>query len=107
MENYLEIAGDPIFYIAALAVIGFVLLQSILFLAVAFRRGREAGLSRSQMRRALRAGATTGIIPALPVVVALIAVAPVLGVPIPWMRLSVIGSAPYELMAAGIGAKSM
>lgn len=107
MDNYLDIAGDPIFYIAALLVIGFVLVQSTLFLVISFKRGREAGLSAAQMRRALRAGATTGIIPALPVVVALIAIAPVLGVPIPWMRLSVIGSAPYELMAAGIGAKTM
>jgi hypothetical protein len=59
------------------------------------------------MRRAFRAGVTTSIIPTLPILMALIAIAPVLGLPVSWMRLSVIGSAPYELMAAGIGAKTM
>lgn len=59
------------------------------------------------MRKAFRAGITTSIIPTLPILMALIAIAPVLGLPVSWMRLSVIGSAPYELMAAGIGAKTM
>jgi hypothetical protein len=59
------------------------------------------------MRKAFRAGITTSIIPTLPILMALIAIAPVLGLPVSWMRLSVIGSDPYELMAAGIGAKTM
>jgi len=107
MDNYLEFANAPVLMTAAVIVVGFVMLQSSLFLAVAFRRGKAAGITGARMRKALRTGITTSIIPSLPIVMALLAIAPVIGVPISWMRLSVIGSAPYELMAAGIGAKSM
>lgn len=107
MNDYLELANAPVMMTAAIVVVAFVALQSVLFLAVALRRGARAGLSRERMAKAFRTGATTSVIPTLPIVVALLAIAPVIGVPVSWMRLSVIGSAPYELMAAGIGAKSM
>ena len=60
-----------------------------------------------QMIKAVRTGATVSFIPAVSILISLIAMAPVLGIPFPWLRLSIIGSAPYELLAAGIGAKAM
>ncbi len=107
MESYLSFANSPVLGLAAAAVIVFVLVQAVLFLSVAVRRGKAAGIPPTLLRKAFRAGVTTSLIPSLPIVLALIAMAPVLGTPISWMRLSVIGSAPYELMAAGIGAKTM
>ena len=107
MESYLELANAKVLGWAVAGIVVFVLAQTLLFLAVAVRRGRAAGINGAAMRRAFRAGVTTSVIPTLPILMALIAIAPVLGLPISWMRLSVIGSAPYELMAAGIGAKTM
>ncbi len=107
MSNYLDFANAAPLKVAAIVVVAFVGLQSALFLAVALRRGKAAGLAPATMRKALRTGVTTSVIPTLPIVMALIAIAPVIGTPVAWMRLSVIGSAPYELMAAGIGAKTM
>ncbi len=107
MEGYREIANAPVLFRAVIGIVLFVMVQSLLFLIIAVKRGREAGLSGVTMKKAFRAGVTTSIIPTLPILMALIAIAPVLGLPISWLRLSVIGSAPYELMAAGIGAKSM
>lgn len=107
MQNYLEYANASVLKVATAGIVAFVMLQSVLFLVVAVKRGRAAGISGALMGRAFRAGVTTSIIPALPIVMALLAISPVIGLPISWMRLSVIGSAPYELMAAGIGAKTM
>ncbi|MDC7125478.1 MAG: DUF5058 family protein [Spirochaetales bacterium] len=107
MKNYLDFANKPVLMIAAAVVIIFVFLQAGLFLFVAWKRGKSAGIDSQRMRKALGTGITTSIIPALPIVMTLIAITPVIGTPISWMRLSVIGSAPYELMAAGIGAKTM
>lgn len=107
MESYRDIANaGPLFW-AVVAIVVFVVIQSTLYLLIAVKRGKAAGIEGSVMRKAFRAGVTTSIIPSLPIVMALVAIAPVLGLPISWMRLSVIGSAPYELMAAGIGAKTM
>lgn len=107
MESYFQSANAPILKWTVGLIVLFVLLQSLLFLWIAVKRGQAAGVSKPAMVKAFRAGITTSIIPTLPILMALIAIAPVLGLPISWMRLSVIGSAPYELMAAGIGAKTM
>ena len=107
MDSYLDYANAPVLKIAAFGIVVFVIVQSALFLAVALRRAKDSGISREKLIKAARSGVTTSIIPTLPIIMALIAIAPVIGLPISWMRLSVIGSAPYELMAAGIGAKTM
>ena len=107
MQNYLQYANANVLKWAVAGIVLFVLLQSLLFLWIAVKRGRAAGVSGEAMHKAFRAGVTTSIIPTLPILMAMIAIAPVLGLPVSWMRLSVIGSAPYELMAAGIGAKTM
>lgn len=105
--NYLSIANSSILYILCAAVILFVLIQSIIFLRISLKRGKEIGLSKEKMYQAIKTSAIFSIIPSLPIVVSLIAIAPILGIPFSWLRLSIIGSAPYELIAADIGAKSM
>lgn len=107
MKNYLQIANSKVFFICGAVIVLFIILQSILFVKLAYNEGLKAGLSRKKMLKAFRTGAISTIVPTLAIIVALITMVPVLGIPIPWMRLSIIGSAPYELMAAGIGAKSM
>lgn len=107
MQNYLQIANSKVFFICGAVIVLFIILQSILFVKLAYNKGLKAGLSRKKMLKAFRTGAISTIVPTIAIIVALITMVPVLGIPIPWMRLSIIGSAPYELMAAGIGAKSM
>lgn len=107
MKDYLQIANSKIFFLCGAIMIIFIVLQSVLFFRLAYIEGLKLGLTKAKMLKAFRTGAISTIVPTIAVIVALITMVPVLGVPIPWMRLSVIGSAPYELMAAGIGAKSM
>jgi hypothetical protein len=107
VDGYLITANSAILFVCGAIIIIFIILQAYIFIIRSFKEGKRLGLSSEQMFKALRVGATTSIVPAIAVIVALIAMAPVLGIPVPWIRLSVIGSAPYELMAAGIGAKSM
>lgn len=103
----MQIANSRIFFLCGAVIVTFIILQALLFLFLAYKEGKNIGLDKSKMLKAFRTGAISTIVPAIAVIVALITMVPVLGIPIPWIRLSVIGSAPYELMAAGIGAKSM
>jgi len=107
MDDYLGVANDPVFFACGAAIILFILGQAALFSRAAYREGRRLGMERRTLWRSFRAGAISSAVPTLAVIVALVTMVPVLGVPVPWIRLSVIGSAPYELMAAGIGAKAM
>ena len=107
MAEYLSIANHPFVFAVCGFVLFVILIQSFLSLRIAWRRGVEIGMDRKQMKAVIRSSAVFSIVPSLPIVLSLMAIAPVLGLPFSWMRLSVIGSAPYELIAAGIGAKSM
>ena len=107
MAEYLSIANHPLIFAICGVVLFVILIQSLISLRIAWRRGLEIGMDRQRMRAVIRSSAVFSIVPSLPIVLSLMAIAPVLGLPFSWMRLSVIGSAPYELIAAGIGAKSM
>lgn len=107
MADYLHLANSSVLFIIGAIIILFVLLQAVLFIRLAWKEGLQIGLTRQQMLKGLRSGMISAIVPSIPIVVTLISMVAVLGIPVPWIRLSVIGSGPYELLAAGIGAKSM
>ena len=92
--------GDLGLYLIAGAVILFVLVQSIFFLVKAWKQGKKLGLDKSKLRNAVTSSALFTIPSALSVLATVIALAPALGLVIPWVRLSVIGNLMYETTAA-------
>lgn len=105
--RFTDVANSGLLYgIAALTVL-FILAQSAFFLMRAWRRGKALGIPRERMMKAVRASAIFTVVPTLPIVIALFTMVKGLGIPVPWIRLSVLGSASYELIAADTAAKSM
>lgn len=107
MDNYLNIANSSFIFKIGAVVILFVFIQSYILLRMAWKEGVRIGLSKEKMLNTVKTSIVFSIVPSLPILLSLIAMAPVLGVPFPWIRLSIIGSAPYELMSANVGAQSM
>jgi hypothetical protein len=105
--DYLNIANSNLMFGMVAVVIAVVFIQSVVFFILAWKRGLALGLSKRKMLDAVRSSAIFSVVPSLPILLALVAMVPVLGIPFPWLRLGVIGSAPYELLAANIGAQSM
>ncbi|PKL18576.1 MAG: hypothetical protein CVV49_05140 [Spirochaetae bacterium HGW-Spirochaetae-5] len=105
--DYLNIANSNLMYLMVAVVIAVVFIQSVVFFILAWKRGLALGLTKRKMLDAVRSSAIFSVVPSLPILLALVAMVPVLGIPFPWLRLGVIGSAPYELLAANIGAQSM
>ncbi len=87
-------------YLIAGAVIIFVLAQSVFFLVKAWKQGKKLGLDKSKLRNVVTSSALFTIPSALSVLATVIALAPALGLVIPWVRLSVIGNLMYETTAA-------
>lgn len=87
-------------YLIAGAVILFVLVQAIFFLVKSWKRGKELGISSKKLKNALTSSALFTIPSALSILATIIALAPALGLVIPWVRLSVIGNLMYETTAA-------
>lgn len=106
MNEYLDVANSGYFYLWGAIILLVIMIQAVLFIRLAWKEGKRIGLSSERMRKGLRAGMVSAVIPSIPIVIGLITMSAVLGVPFPWIRLSVIGSYPYEIMAADIGAKA-
>lgn len=87
-------------YLIAGAVILFVLGQSLFFLIKAWKHGKEMGIDKKKLKNAVTSSALFTIPSALSVLATVIALAPALGLVIPWVRLSVIGNITYETVAA-------
>lgn len=107
MNDYMDIANSKYLFFCAAVLVTLVTVQSIVFLSMALKRGKELSVSKDKMWRAFKSGLITSIVPSIAIVAALISLVPVLGIPVSWGRLSVIGSLTYEVMAAGIGASVM
>jgi len=105
--DYLSVANSSLIYILGSILILFIVFQSFLFLFKAYKRGLQIGLTKEKMKIAIKSSITFSIVPSIPIVIALIAMVPKLGTPFPWIRLSIIGSFQYELIAAETGAKAM
>lgn len=90
----------PLYLIGAILV-GYVLLQSIVFYRKAYQRGLEMGITKHQLRETTRSSAIFSIVPSIPILIGLVAMIPLFGdAAIPWIRLSVLGSVSYETYAA-------
>ena len=95
-------------------VIAAVLGQSIYFLVKALKRAKQLGIAGSTIKKTVSSSAVFTIAPAVAVLLGVVVLSKTLGVPLPWLRLSVVGSLSYELIAAnnttealGIGSEQV
>ena len=93
--------NSPILFVIVGAIITLVLAQSVFFLVRAVKRAKELGIASSTVKKTISSAAIFTIAPAIAVLVGVVALSKSLGVPLPWLRLSVIGSITYETVAAG------
>ena len=98
--------NHPIIFLIVAVVILFVMAQSIFFLVRAIRRAKEKGMDMSAVKRTIRKSAIFTIAPAVAIFLGVITLSYSLGIPLPWLRLSVIGSLTYETTAAGEALKA-
>lgn len=94
-------------YLLAICVIVFVLAQSVFFLVRAYRRGRELGMTEATLRKSIVSTAIFTIAPAISILLGVVTLSKFLGIPLPWIRMSVIGAITYELPAATSTANAL
>ena len=92
--------NHPILFLLVGVIVLVVLVQSVYFLVKAWRRGVAIGMGREKLRRIALTEAVFTVAPAVAIVISVMTLAKDLGVPLPWLRLSVVGSLSYETIAA-------
>lgn len=93
-------SNSPFLFIIAGIIIIFVIAQSLFFLVKAWNRAKELGMETDTLKRIVKSSAVFTIAPAIAIILGVITLSKFLGLPLPWLRLSVLGALTYELPAA-------
>ena len=99
--------NHPILFLIAGLLVAVVLAQSVFFLLKALRRSKELGMDQKKLRKTMLSAAIFTIAPAVAIVISVMVLSKTLGLPLPWLRLSVVGSMSYETVAANNALSAM
>lgn len=106
MGDYLkQVNGTGLYLIVGIVLLS-VCAMCVVFLIKSWRAGIRLGMDRAALKKAVVSSATFSVLPSVSILLGVIALSGTLGIPLPWMRLSVIGNLQYELNVAEIAATS-
>ncbi len=92
--------NHPALFVMVAVVIAAVLAQSVWFLVRAIRRAKQKNMDSTVIKKTITSAAIFTIAPAISILVGVVTLSKSLGLALPWLRLSVIGSLSYETIAA-------
>lgn len=92
--------NSPVLFVIVAIIIAAVLAQSIYFLLKAIKRAKKKNMDMSKIRKTIISAVIFTIAPSISILVGVVALSKSLGIALPWLRLSVIGSITYETVAA-------
>ena len=100
-------ANHPILFVLVGIIVAAVLGQSVYFLIKSVRRAKATGMDMTKIKKTIITAAIFTIAPAVAIVITVISLSQSLGIALPWLRLSVVGSLSYEAIAAANAASGM
>ena len=105
--NFSDFKTDGFMYVLAIVIILFVIADSLFFLIRAWRRGKQLGMDTKVMKATMVQAGLFSLPAALSIVMTIVALSGALGIVLPWIRLSVIGSVTYEVPAATTAVEAL
>lgn len=105
--SYLESANSLPLYLIVGVVLLFIAGLCLLFIVKSYRAGLAIGMDRKVLIKAVTSSASFTVLPSISILLGVIALAGSLGVPVAWLRLSVIGNLQYEATVAEMAAENM
>ena len=105
--NYLaKVNSTPLYFVVG-AVLLFVACGCLWFIVRSYKAGIKIGMKKEVLKKAITSSAFFTVLPAVSILLGVIALSGSLGVPTAWMRLSVVGNLSYEAIAAESAAQAM
>ena len=99
--------NHPLLFVIVGFIIAVVLAQSVYFLVKSYRRAKKIGMDMTVIKKTIKTAAIFTIAPAVSIVITVLTLSQSLGIALPWLRLSVVGSLSYEAIAAANAASGM
>ena len=99
--------NSPFLFTVVAIILTLVMAQAVFFLVRAWRQAKKLGIETSKLKSVVKSSAIFTIVPAISILIGVIALSKKLGLPLPWLRLSVIGALTYETAAAEAAAGAL
>ena len=103
----LEQLNSGSLYLVCGVIVAFIAVVCIIFMLRAWKAGKALGMDTTRMKRAITSSATFSVLPSVGILLGVLALSGSLGVPWPWLRLSVIGALHYETQVASAAAEQL
>jgi uncharacterized protein (DUF983 family) len=98
------VSFHPVLWISAAAVFAVIILQSVIYLRAIRKAASSADLTPHQVTSAVRTGGIAAIGPSLAVALVAISLLPLFSIPAVLTRIGLVGSAAFDVAAAGLAA---
>ncbi len=105
--SVIEMLNSGFMYLVCGGIILFVAVMCVVFMVRAWKAGKAIGMDTSKLRQAVTSSAAFSILPSVGILLGVIALSGALGIPWPWLRLSVIGALHYETTVAQGAAEQL
>ena len=105
--SILEQLNSTPMYLICGGIVAFVAIVCVIFLVRAYKAGVALGMDTTKMKRVIVSSATFSVLPSVGILLGVIALSGSLGIPWPWLRLSVIGALHYETQVAQAAAEQV
>lgn len=94
-------------YLIGIIVVFFVLGGSIFYIIKSYKEAKSLGMDRKTLNKTIINSAVFTILPSISILIGVIALSGIIGIPLPWIRLSVIGALHYEGLAVEAAYKDI
>ncbi|MFP4478000.1 MAG: DUF5058 family protein [Candidatus Izemoplasmatales bacterium] len=94
-------------YLIGIVVTVFIVGGALFFAYQAKRRAKEINMPDEMLKKTVITSISFSILPSIGIFIGVITMAGLLGIPLPWVRLSVLGALHYELLAVKIAAEGV
>ncbi len=101
-----EIVNSPFMYLLGGVVAVFITAFSVVFMIKSYKAAILAGIDKKTIHTVIRSSCIFTIVPSVAILLGLVTMSGGLGVPLSWVRLSVVGAVQYELIAADAAASA-
>ena len=88
-------------------IVAFVSVEAIYYLVKSIRRAKKIGMDMGKIKRVITTSATFSVLPAIGIGIGVVTLVGAIGIALPAIRLSVVGSLQYETQVADAAASAM
>lgn len=97
-----NIANSWWMYLLGIIVSVFVTIGSLVFIIQSYKDAKKIGMDKGILKKTIISSAIFTILPSISILIGVVALSNCIGIPLPWIRLTVIGALHYEGTAVNV-----